>query len=149
MTDVEKITEAIISIEDGVINIMFGEINKGHDDFHDRVSVKISLDGSVIFVEGHKLKCKKIYDTINEYNDNFYKYKKELVGFEESIELSKTFSWFRNLNIENFKDSWNKVWFNKFEIVWNSCFGRRWIYKPEFWSLKEYRANNWVITEHK
>lgn len=149
MLEIEKITEAIIGIEDGVINIAFGNINKNHDNFHDRVSIKISPDGSIIFAEGHKLKYKTIYDSMNEYDDNFDKYRQELVGFEERIELSKSFSWYRNLNIENFKDSWDKLWFKKFKIVYSSCFGTKYIYKTELWSPKEYRANNWVITEHK
>jgi len=53
MLELEKITEAIINIEDGVINITIGNINKTHDDFHDRV--RINIVENEILISGHKL----------------------------------------------------------------------------------------------
>jgi len=34
-------------------------------------------------------------------------------------------------------------------MIKNGYYTTKYIYKPEFWTQKEYRANNWVITEYK
>src|SRR3989304_5507821 len=139
MLELEKITEAII-------NITIGNINKTHDDFHDRV--RINIVENEILISGHKLECKKIYGHVTELNKEFEIYRKKLIGFEEDIIESKFLSWYECLTISEFKKifSWKKLRFNKFKMIKNGYYTTKYIYKPEFWTQKEYRANNWVIT---
>ena len=147
MKDLKEIKTAIISIEHGVVSVVFGEINARHPDYHDRVSLEIS--GSELRIKGCQISTKTIYDTINEYDKSFELCCQRLFDFEESIEISKKFTWFNNLKLENFKEafSWSKLWFKNYKCVHNSAFGTKYIYKYEFWRPMEYCANNWVITE--
>jgi len=155
MTPIENIKEAIVFIDNGVLHITFGrninDINQNNKNFHDRVSIEVKSGGSEILVKGHKIDYEVIYDPITEYHKNFKLYNEKLIGFEEKVEVSKIFTLFRNLKIENFKNSFSlsKLCFDKFKVFRPSLCGDTFIYKKEFWNPVEYKANNWVFKELK
>lgn len=137
MKKTSEIKEAIISIEDGTVRIVIGQINVLHKNFHDRVSISFESNGdgdTEIFVVGHKISSTELHGVYSEYDNSFKSCCERLAGFSEKIETKKKFIW-------------KKLKFEKYQCVWNHQWGKTYYFKPEFWTPQEYRANNWTIND--
>lgn len=143
MKHITEIKETIIQIQDGTLHISFGKVNRKHSSYHDRVFIEHANGGTEILVKGYELCSKIIYDSITEYDENFKKYEKELINFKEDVRLSSgLIDSFKYLTIDKYKNL-SKT----FKYVKIPYEGKRYIYLTEHWSKKEYKANNWIITE--
>lgn len=142
MTNIEEIKEAIIKINDGSINIIFGaNINKNNENFHDKVSLKFLGGATELFIKGRMLKSHNISGEITDEHPYFKNYCEKLQDFEKQIITTETkkFSW------KTFRREVKTV-----RSVVNSYYREtRYIYKEEFWNDREYKTNNWVFTEFK
>jgi hypothetical protein len=134
-----EIKEAIISVQDGTLNIIFGAINKVHENYHDNVSIQIENGGYEIHVKGRKLKSVELDDEIFEYEERFKSACEMLKGFEERIKITETkkFSWrtFKREVVDSVKSVYN--------------YKKRYVYQEKYWNDREYKTNNWVFTEFK
>lgn len=144
MKNFRNVSEALVEVKDGALNITIGKINKVNKNYHNRVSIDFENGGTEIRVSGHKLRSEDLSGEITEDDDNFVNCCKYLKDFESSI-----------LTREIKKFSWKKF---KYEVVKKLLYvtvskhiyrEKRYIYKEEFWTPQEYKTNNWLFVEFK
>lgn len=139
MTNLKDVKEAIVSVKDGTLEIIFGyNLNKTNINFHDRVEIEFGEGPEVeILVKGHLIREEKISDTIDSSHAKFEFFKENLVDFSKAVKKTESkISLFKKTNPPS-------------EYVVNSAYGTRYVYKSKFWKPREYRTNNWTITEFK
>lgn len=140
MKKLDEVKEAIIIVKDGSLDITFGaNINTMNQNYHDNVSIEIHSGGSEILVRGRKAKFVELDREIFEGEEAFDAGCKKLKGFEDKIRVTETkkFSWktFKNEVVESSKSVYN--------------LGTRYCYKEKYWNDREYKSNNWTLTELK
>lgn len=139
-----NVSDALIEVKDGALNITIGNINKINKNYHNRVSIDIESGGAEIRVSGHKLRSEDLSGEITEDDDNFIRCCKYLKDFESTILTReiKEFSW------KTFKREVVKKLLYV-TVSEHSYRGKRYIYKEEFWTPQEYKTNNWLLIEFK
>lgn len=144
MQNFRNVSEALIEVKDGALNITIGNINKVNTHYHNRVSIDFENGGTEIRIAGHQLRSENLSGEITEDDDNFIRCCKYLKDFESTIltrEIKK-FSW------KTFKREVVKklLYVTATEHYYRE---KRYIYKEEFWAPQEYKTNNWLFIEFK
>lgn len=146
MRQLESIKEAIICTDKGTLEIIIGEnLNKENPDYHNRVKVQIMSGGNEILIKGNRVRIKEFCSGSGKFTDenkNFNFWCENIEGFSELVKTESTykFSW-RKLKKVFVRDV-KYVQFGEYVTV-------EFPYKQHLWPVREYKSNNWIITELK